>query len=366
MIKHNYRKILTSFIQAFTPLIDGNTRAIIPIVESETVVQLCKEAQKKFKEAPPHLELEPPIVVFGDIHGHVLDLVRLINEFIINPEFKDFKFLFLGDLVDRGEFSVETIIMIFLLIVMKPGRVFSIRGNHEFDAVAKTGGFHKQILETYPSGTGETVYQFILSVFDWMPFSAKIGSNVMCLHGGISPLLFSVNQLKSLERPYQDFSNKLIDDILWSDPRNIIGFQSSNRGLGCYFGESTLRSFLANNNLDLLVRGHECVCESKYTHGRKCLTVFSASNYCGKNENKSSVLIIRSQDEREAKNFEPMKYLRREEVTFKREGKRIRSLSSVTPIPRLIVPLNRKQNKKDMKKISSILFRDHDTKIYPC
>jgi protein phosphatase len=355
-MKYSYKKILTSFIQSFSPLIYISINAMIPVIESEIVIQLCKEVQKNFKETPSHLELEPPIVVFGDIHGHVLDLIRLINEFIMNEKFSDFKFLFLGDLVDRGEFSVETIIMISLLIMTKPDRVFCIRGNHEFDMIAKTGGFYAQLSETYPPGTRETIYQFFIRAFDWMPFSANIGSDILCLHGGISPLLFSINQLKVLERPYHDFSNKLINDILWSDPRNIIDFQSSDRGLGCHFGEAALRVFLVSNNLDLLVRAHECVYESKYTHGRKCLTVFSASNYCGKNKNKSSVLIIRSQDEREVKNFDPMKYLRREEVKFKREEKRVQSLSSITPIPRLIISPNKTQNKRNARRISSLLL----------
>jgi protein phosphatase len=190
MSKNNYKKILTSFIQSFTPLIEEPTKAIVPVVESEIVIQLCKEVQMNFKKAPSLLEIESPVVVFGDIHGHALDLVRLINEFIMNTEFKEFKFLFLGDLVDRGEFSVESIIMIFLLIATKPDKIFCIRGNHEFDIIAGANGFRDQIMETYPSGAGETIYQFFLSAFGWMPFSATINSNILCLHGGISPFAF--------------------------------------------------------------------------------------------------------------------------------------------------------------------------------
>jgi hypothetical protein len=117
--------------------------------------------------------------------------------------------------------------------------------------VLKTYGFHKQKLETYPSTTGETEYQFILSVFDLMSLLAKIVSNVICLYGDISPLLFSVNQLKMIEIFYPDWSNMLINDILWNNQRNIIGFQNSYRGFRCYFRESTLKDFHSINNSDL-------------------------------------------------------------------------------------------------------------------
>jgi protein phosphatase len=355
MLKCDYRRNLTSLIQPFVPLIEGFATPIIPIVESETVIQLCKDVKMNFKKAPPLLELESPVIVFGDIHGHALDLVRFINEFIMNPEFNDFKFLFLGDLVDRGEFSVENIIMIFLLIVTKSDKVFCIRGNHEFDEVARTNGFYTQIFEIYPSETGTRVYHFFLSAFDWMPFSAKIDSNILCIHGGISSLLVSVDQLAMLERPYRKFSDQMINDILWSDPRNVVDFKNSERGFGSYFGEAALKKFLSNNKLDLLVRAHECVYESKYMHDNKCLTIFGASNYCGESGNKSSVLMVCSNKERKIHNFNPIKYLRRREVVFKKNVNHVQRLSSTPSIFRRILSLNERQNKVEPKKKLSLL-----------
>jgi diadenosine tetraphosphatase ApaH/serine/threonine PP2A family protein phosphatase len=191
-----------------------------------------------------------------------------------------------------------------------------------------------------------------------MPFSATINSNILCLHGGISPLLFKVSQLKKLERPYHEFSNKLINDILWSDPRNVIGFRNSYRGMGCYFGETSLKKFLINNHLDLLVRGHECVYECKYTHGNKCLTVFSASNYCGESGNKSSALVVHSSKERKILNFEPIKYLKRSEVILKKEGNHnVRSLSSASSMSKIILSPNGKLKRENSSKKLSLLLQ---------
>jgi hypothetical protein len=189
MIQSTYKNILASFIESFTHLSVDLIQPSIPIVESETVIQLCKEVQMRFKKVSSFLELKSPIVIFGDIHGHALDLIRLINEFIMNSMYKDFNFLFLGDLVDRGEFSIEVIIMIFLLIVIKPDKVFCIRGNHEFEDISRRQGFYSQIMKIYSYETGTKIFHSFMDAFDGMPLSAKIGSNILCLHGGISPFL---------------------------------------------------------------------------------------------------------------------------------------------------------------------------------
>jgi hypothetical protein len=94
-------------------------------------------------------------MIFRDMHGHMLDLVKFMNECIMNPEYIKFKFLFLEDFVDRGEFSIETVIIIFLLIEIMPDKVFCIRGNHEFEAVTKNGNFYHQVLKAYSPETGE-------------------------------------------------------------------------------------------------------------------------------------------------------------------------------------------------------------------
>jgi serine/threonine-protein phosphatase PP1 catalytic subunit len=214
-------------------------------------------------------------------------------------------------------------------------------------------------MKIYSYETGTKIFHSFIDAFDWMPLSAKIGSNILCLHGGISPFLFNVDQLKELQRPYHSFTNKLIDDILWSDPRDVDCFEKSDRGLGCFFGEKHLEAFLTISNLDLLVRAHECTSEDGYGYNGRCLTIFSASNYCGKTNNKSSVLIIRSEDEKEVRTFSPMMYLRREEVTFKRVRniERYPSLALSTTKRMIFLPSGKSNMKGMRRSLPALLWR---------
>jgi diadenosine tetraphosphatase ApaH/serine/threonine PP2A family protein phosphatase len=196
-------------------------------------------------------------------------------------------------------------------------KVFCIRGNHKFEVVTKNDNFYHQVLKAYSPETGKKVYNSIIKVFDWVSFLAKIDSNILCLHVGISDLLIDSAQLKRLPRPYHFFTNKLINNILWIDPLNIIKFQDMCRGVGYCFGKAPLEKFLADNHLNLLVRAHQCASDGNYTHGGNCLTIFSASNYCESFQNKSSFLIVHSEKEREIKNFEAIKHLRRKDIAFK-------------------------------------------------
>jgi diadenosine tetraphosphatase ApaH/serine/threonine PP2A family protein phosphatase len=212
-------------------------------------------------------------------------------------------------------------------------------------------------MKIYSHEIGTKIFLSFIDAFDWMPFSAEVDSNILCLHGGISPFLINVHQLKELQRPYHSFTNNLIEDILWSDPRDVDCFEKSDRGLGCFFGEKHLESFLTVNHLDLLVRAHECTSEDGYAYNGKCLTIFSASNYCGKTKNKSSVLIIRSKDEKEVRTFLPLTYFRREDVSFKkfRSVEKSSSLASSITKRTLFLPSG-KLNMKDMRRNLSILF----------
>jgi protein phosphatase len=287
---------------------------MITTLDSSDVLMICHDVAAKFAKTPTLITLTSPVVVFGDIHGHTLDLARFYDLFINNKKYSQGKFLFLGDLVDRGSFALESCLIIFLLILLYPDQVYSIRGNHEFDVMCREHGFYAQVLNSYPD---EKVYHGFIEAFDQMPFGCKIDQNIICLHGGITQNLFSVDQVKRFPRPYHDFSNKLIDDILWGDPDDDARtpYKPSDRGYGYFFAEEPLAHFLTDNHLDLLVRAHECV-ESgcKYSLSQKCLTVFSASNYCGVIKNKAGVLIVESPHVRRTEELEALPYIQRENV----------------------------------------------------
>jgi serine/threonine-protein phosphatase PP1 catalytic subunit len=134
-----------------------------------------------------------------------------------------------------------------------------------------------------------------------MSFSAKIDSNILCLHVGISDLLVDSSHIKRLPRIYHSFSNKLINDIFWSDYLNIIKFQDPCCCAECCFGKALLEKFIADNHLNLLARVHQCVSDGNYTHGGKYSTFFSAFNHCELFQDKSSFLIIHSEKKEKSK-----------------------------------------------------------------
>ncbi|OHT00006.1 Ser/Thr protein phosphatase [Tritrichomonas foetus] len=311
-----FRRIISMFFNSAPFDVEDyatqNVQLILPTVPREDVIELCQAVTDIFKDGPSLLELQSPIIVVGDIHGHVLDFFRIFKKYGI-PENQ--KYLFLGDLVDRGEFAVETIIIAFAFKVIYPDNFYIIRGNHEFEFLCSQCGFSKQIADIY----GPALFDKFLAAFSYMPISALIDKNIVCVHGGLGPSTFSINQLKSIERPIHDFTDDFLNAILWSDPTNSTDqFIPSTRGTGYLFGESALKEFVDQNNLKLLVRAHECVMGGiEMNFENKCMTVFSASNYCGLMNNQSAILNVTSPDSYEVVTFDPLPYLKRESVVYR-------------------------------------------------
>jgi protein phosphatase len=259
------------------------------------------------------LELNTRTAIIGDLHGHVIDLFRQLGKIGLPPACN---YLFLGDLVDRGEFSTETTIVILLLKALFPENVHCIRGNHEFAEMSNQGGFGAELQNIYGSEKAE---EKILSCFSYMPIAALIGPEVLCVHGGICPSLYNLKQLSEIPRPLTTYTDELVQGLLWSDPAEFLqGFQPSSRGVGFFFGPDALAQFLDSHHLKLLVRGHECVdggIESQLE--RRMVTVFGASNYCGLKPNKAAVMIVHPDDgRREVAIFQPLKYYKRAQAKF--------------------------------------------------
>ncbi|OHT08527.1 protein phsophatase-2A [Tritrichomonas foetus] len=301
------------------------------------------------------------IIIVGDLHGHILDLLRIINKF---PQLPEINYLFLGDIVDRGQFSLETFILIMLMKILFPTNVFLIRGNHEFSEIFENCGFKQEIEGVYfnkfgkanhnnisnvnnnnnpninyPPSNSNTkhinsmknyeygvnrgknhIFEYLEEAFYYLPIAATISKSVVCVHGGIGPNLTIFNSLRKEVRPFNDFLNKSINDALWSDPdESIRYFEKSSRGSGHKFGMDALEQFLLNSNLKTLVRGHQCVSEGvKFQFDNKMVTVFSASNYCGVSGNKSGVLKVIGEDTFESVRFDPIPPFNRDCAIFEK------------------------------------------------
>jgi protein phosphatase len=283
-----------------------------------------------FSQEPSLLEFDGEIIVVGDIHGYYLDLCRILKTFQLPVHHK---YLFLGDLVDRGEFSFETVFIIFILKYLYPKSVYIIRGNHEFQSVCSNSRFLSELKKIYKS---TKIFLDFMGVFAYLPLGTIIQNKFICIHGGLSQDFVSPEQIKSLERPISDYDEyPFLSGIVWSDPsENVCNFLPNPRKVGQLFGSTQVNAFLRNNYLLSIIRGHQCVKNGIETmFENKLITVFSASNYCGKNPNRSGILLIHENGEIEKRTFPHFEYYRREMAHFDFGPKKDYLVPSLIPQP---------------------------------
>ena len=188
----------------------GNNGKKVPIKEKD-VSLVCKHAKEIFMEQPVFLELEAPIKICGDVHGQFPDLLRLFEYGGFPPEAN---YLFLGDYVDRGRQSMETIILLLAYKIKFKENFFLLRGNHECAQINRIYGFYDECKNKYSI----RIWKEFQDVFNCMPIAALIDDKILCMHGGLSPELVAVNQLQQITRPTEVPEEGLLCDLLWSDP----------------------------------------------------------------------------------------------------------------------------------------------------
>ena len=246
----------------------------IPFVPKKLMLELLNAASMALLKDPNIIELDTNTVVVGDIHGHLFDIYNIIKNYELPPARN---YLFLGDIVDRGRYSVECMTLVFLLKIFYPKHVFILRGNHEFENET-TPNLKEQCYDLYRSGEVYTAFQ---SAFAYLPIAAKIGP-ILCLHGGLDPSIVSLNQINNFRRPLYSMPKEL-EGIFWSDPNQMlkVDYSLSNyRNKGYEFNENALVTFMKNNEISLLIRGHQFVQEGyEVLMKGKLLTLFSASYY---------------------------------------------------------------------------------------
>jgi diadenosine tetraphosphatase ApaH/serine/threonine PP2A family protein phosphatase len=237
-----------------------------------------------------------------------MDLIRILHDFGMPP---DTKYVVLGDLVDRGDFSVHTVIYLLLLKVLYPNAIYIIRGNHEFEALNKISGLQAEIQSTYGC---PDLFESLNGVFAVLPFAAVVNRDRLLVHGGIGPNLKTLDQINKIPKPLDELYGGIPDLLVWSDPSpDISQFKPSSRGVGFEFGEAALTSFLEQNNLKMLVRGHQALLDGvKFEFHRKIVTVFSASNYCQRESGVCGVLQLQEDGTEVEHRLPHMPYLLRQ------------------------------------------------------
>ena len=275
-----------------------------PFTRAE-VEQLCAKAQAIVEGQPPLIRLSAPVKIFGDLHGQYGDLMRLFEQFgQPSREGGDIDlvdYLFLGDYVDRGKHSLETVVLLLALKCLHPDRVFLIRGNHESPEVNARDGFLHECVERFGDRKkGVAVWRRLNQLFEWLPLAALVNDVILCVHGGIGEHLASIDEVDALQRPLRmgGPDGDLLLDLLWSDPTEsdeVKGLHENvERGAPVVcFGPDRVSSFLRANSLKLIVRAHECVMDGfQRFAGGKLVTVFSATNYCNRWANAGALLLV--------------------------------------------------------------------------
>ena len=254
----------------------------------EEVFFACEKVMELLIKENNLIQLEAPITVVGDLHGQLYDFLEIFKLQQGPPESK---FLFLGDYVDRGYYGIEVLMYLVCLKIKYPDRVYLLRGNHECAHITFTYGFYQECLEKF--GTS-TVSQKCCEMFMFLPISAKIGSSIVCMHGGLSPSIHLTDQINALTRFREPTEEGPLADLLWSDPDNRVkGFAPSKRGVGYFFGADACARFHHFNRTKTLIRAHQLANQGYEFHfDNHCITIWSAPNYCYRPTNYASVASI--------------------------------------------------------------------------
>ncbi|CAL8079765.1 unnamed protein product [Calicophoron daubneyi] len=279
-----------------------NVRVEISEIEC---IALCCLVKPIFESEDMLLHITAPIKVCGDTHGQFYDLLRLFGVCNYPPRSR---FLFLGDYVDRGWQSVETICLLFAFKIKYPTGFYMLRGNHESEVVNKVYGFREELKERFGKSK---IHKHFVSVFNVMPVAALIDNSIFCCHGGLSPeLIPNVHKpldvlINQIQRPTEVPRQGLLCDMLWSDPADYtqagdlpLGWMKSPRGCSQTFGIDIINSFLDTYELDLIIRAHQVVEDGyEFYYENRLITLFSAPNYCNQHGNAAGVFVVRKADE---------------------------------------------------------------------
>ncbi|KAJ3416978.1 3',5'-cyclic-nucleotide phosphodiesterase (PDEase) (3':5'-CNP) [Chytridiales sp. JEL 0842] len=238
------------------------------------------------------------VIVCGDVHGQFYDLMKL---FEVGGDPASTRYLFLGDYVDRGYYSIECVLYLWSLKMWYPDTLFLLRGNHECRHLTDYFTFKLECKHKY----SEKVYEACLESFCALPLAAVMNKQFLCIHGGLSPELNTLDDIKNINRFRETPTHGLMCDLMWADPLEDFGQERTNeffvhngvRGCSYFFSYHAACAFLERNNLLSIIRAHEAQ-DAGYRMYRKTrttgfpsvITIFSAPNYLDVYNNKAAVL----------------------------------------------------------------------------
>lgn len=230
----------------------NNSRSVVmPTFDKQLVIDILTSMRNLFIQEQPLLVLDGDFLVIGNLHGHVFDLIRVLNQYGLPPKMH---YIFLGNLIDRGAFSFETLLVVFCMKLLYPKSISILRGNNEFDEMCRQFGFYDEILSMYHE---KSIYTLILEIFSMTPIAALLNHEYLAVHGGIGPNLRNISDISKICFPLTNLYGGIPDEIVWSEPSNDVDlFMESETGNGYLFGRGAAKQFLDDNKLKGLIVGY--------------------------------------------------------------------------------------------------------------
>jgi len=255
--------------------------------EESKLSKLVKLTKDVIMTQPNLLNVEAPIKLVGDIHGQFPDLLRLLENNGYPP---DTRYLFLGDYIDRGKQGLECVVLLMSYKVKYSDKIFLLRGNHEDASINRIYGFYDECKRRY----SVKLWKEFNDTLNCLPLAAVIDDKIFCVHGGLSPEMRKLDDIRNLPRPSAVPDQGMLCDFLWSDPDpEISGWGENDRGVSYTFGADVVEQFLEKYDFDLIVRAHQVVEDGyEFFANRQLVTLFSAPNYCGEFDNAGAVMSV--------------------------------------------------------------------------
>lgn len=267
------------------------------LLSEADALEIINRAAAILRKEPNLMRLNDPITVCGDIHGQYYDLVKLLE---IGGDPKDQQYLFLGDYVDRGCFGCEVVLYLFAFKIKHPDTFFLLRGNHECRHLTAYFNFKQETKYKY----NISIYDAIMNAFDCLPLACVLNNRFLCVHGGLSPEIRTVEEINAIHRFREPPSTGPMCDLLWSDPEEEDENHPSQslfvgnelRGCSFVFSYAATCQFLVANHLLSVIRAHEAQDEGYRLYKKSStgfpsvICIFSAPNYCDSYDNKAAII----------------------------------------------------------------------------
>jgi diadenosine tetraphosphatase ApaH/serine/threonine PP2A family protein phosphatase len=259
------------------------------LLDAEELIDLLNRVKPIFDAEPNVINIKGPVTVVSDIHGQFFELLEI---FKIGGALPEHQYLFLGDIVDRGYHSVESIVYLFALKEMYPHRITILRGSHESISITQVYGFYDEIQRKY--GHHPTLFRNVCDVFNYLPLCAIIDEKAFCAHGGLSPHINTIEDILAIDRKRDIPYEGPMTDLLYSVPeKDVEGFIISPRGAGYIFGKNIVDTFLNVNGLELMVQS--CYLRedgAEFIFDGKLLKLFSPTKYTYLENNRGAVVLL--------------------------------------------------------------------------